>query len=125
MSITSGDSAGERVRCWSVNGWTTGQSVPQLPAADDPKAGIRGFLPAQRNRIDGKRLQAGCGEPLAQHRHDGLTPFRGKPAGQCHVEAKLFHDVGVTPALQIIALPRCQLRRISSRTIVLGQRSAK
>ena len=100
----------------------SGLSFLQLPAADDAKPRVRVFLAAQRNRVDRQRSDARRRKPLAQHRHNRLAPFGGKPSRQRHVEAKFLEHVRVAPAVEIVALPRRQLVGISPRAVFRAER---
>ena len=92
---------------------------------DDPEARCCVVLTKQGYPVDRERRKADCGETIPQHRHHVLAAFGGKPPGQRHVEAKFFHDVRITPAIEIIALPRRQLGRISPRAILRRERRAE
>ena len=97
----------------------------QFPVVDDPERRIRPFLTAQGDPVDRERFETDGGKAIAQHHHDRFASLGGKPTRKCHVEAEVCHDIGVTPAVQMFALPRRQRGRISPRTIPRRKRRAQ
>src|SRR5258706_4195271 len=100
-------------------------AAAQLPVLDDPQSRICIFLTEYRDPVDRKCLEADCGKTVAQHRQDRLASLGGKPARKSHVEAEFFHDIWISPAVEILALPRRQVRGISPRTILPIERRAE
>src|ERR1700688_4894791 len=92
---------------------------------DDPESAIGIVLTEQRHPVDRERVQTERGKTISQHRQHGLAPLGAKPARQRHVEAEFFEDVRIPPAIEILALPRRQLRWISSFTIIWCQRGTE
>ena len=84
---------------------------------DDPEPRRRAVLTEQRDPVDRKPCETDGGKAFPQHREHRLAPLAGKASGQCHVEAKLFHHIRVAPAVEIIALPRRQFRRLAPRAV--------
>src|ERR1700722_21019341 len=83
------------------------------------------ILTEQGDSVDRKRLETDPRKALPQHRQHRLAPDGVKPARQRHVEAKIFHHVRVSPALQMFALSRRQGSRISPRAVFRGERLAE
>src|SRR6516164_1189968 len=93
----------------------------ERPVADDAEAGVLVVLPEQGDPIDRKMIEMELREAAAEHRQDRLAPRGAEPARQGHMEAKLVADVRIAPAVEIVALARCQGIRIAPRAVVLGQ----
>jgi hypothetical protein len=80
---------------------------------EDPEPRIGLFLTKQGQPVDREGFDANGGKVMPQHRQGGLATFSFQSAGQRHVETEFFHDIGISPAIEIFALPWRQGRRIS------------
>src|SRR6267142_652952 len=97
----------------------------ELPVVNDPEARSCIFLTEYRDPVDGQCLEVDGGKAAPQHRQDGFAPLGVEPPRQRHVEAEVFHDIGIPPAIELFALPRRQLGGISSRMILRRERCAE
>ena len=59
---------------------------------------------------------------IAQHRQQGFAPLGADAARQRHVKAEVVHHIGIPPAIEMFALLRRQLGRISPCAVRLGER---
>ena len=94
----------------------------KFPVVDDPESRNVIFLTKYRDPVDRERFETDCGKAIPQHRQDGLASFAVKSTRQCHVEAEVFHYIWISPAIELFALSRRQVRRISPRTIFGSER---
>src|SRR5882724_9633672 len=97
----------------------------KFPAVDDPESRICMFLTEYRDAVDRKHCEADCRKAAPQHRQDSLASLGVQPTRQCHVESEIFHDIGIAPAVEVLALPRRQLGRISPRAVLCPERRAE
>ncbi len=94
----------------------------KFPVVDDPESRICIFLTEYRDAVDREHGDADCRKPVPQHRQDRLASLGVQPTRQCHVEAEIFHDIGIAPAVEVLALPLRQPRSISSLAIIWRER---
>src|SRR6266478_7252717 len=94
----------------------------KFPVVDDPESRICIFLTEYRDAVDREHCEADCRKPVPQHRQDRLASLGVQPTRQCHVEAEIFYDIGIAPAVEVLALPRRQPRWISSLAIIRRER---
>ncbi len=72
---------------------------------EDAEAVVGVLLAEQRDTIDREPFKAYSLKAIPQHRENGFAAVAVEPVRECHVEAKFFHDIGITPAFQIFTLP--------------------
>src|ERR1700722_15493734 len=94
-------------------------------AAHDPETRVRAVLAEQRDTVDRKCRKIDLGESPLQHWKDDGLPVGGKPASKRHMELKIFHHIGVSPAVEVGELSRCQPWRISPAAVLGRERGSK
>ena len=83
------------------------------------------LLPEHGNPVDRQRRQFESSKAIRQQLHQGLAALVAKPAGQRHVKTKIVHHIGISPAIEMRALDRRQLRWVAPRTISASERRAE
>src|SRR3977135_967992 len=90
----------------------------KFPVVDDPESRICIFLAEYRDAVDREHGEADCRKAVPQHRQDRLASLGVQPTRQCHVEAEIFHDIGIAPAVEVLALPLSQAPWTSSLQLI-------
>ena len=78
---------------------------------DDPESRNGIVLTEYRDPVDGERLRPSAEKRSRSIARMGFAALGAEPAGQRHVEAEIVQHIGISPAIEMLALPRRQLRR--------------